>query len=90
MRRAAVISRQGRRLLVVELKENARAIAISLQESLARACIEKVAACQKIPVDKRPNANMKSENTCYISAGGKHHPWGSYLFVAKLYGFHIK
>ena len=63
--RAAVISRQGRRLLVVELKENARAIAISLQESLARACIEKVAACQKIPVDKRPNANLKSENTCY-------------------------
>ena len=35
VRRAAVISRQGRRLLVVELKENARAIALAARISSA-------------------------------------------------------
>jgi len=59
LRRAAIISHKGRRVIAVELYENSTTNDLpSLKENLAWAYIDEVRALKHIPVDKRHNAKV--------------------------------
>lgn len=59
IRRAAIVSYRGKRILVVELNNSQSKINLtSLQQSLVNTHIQDIKVCPKIPVDKRHNSKI--------------------------------
>jgi acyl-CoA synthetase (AMP-forming)/AMP-acid ligase II len=59
VRRAAVVSHDGRRLLALELQAQTGPVALTpLQESLRWAALDEIRVLKRLPVDKRHNAKI--------------------------------
>jgi acyl-CoA synthetase (AMP-forming)/AMP-acid ligase II len=59
VRRAALVARQGRRLLAVEFYEQGTAVDLApVRTALAWAHLDEIRVCKRIPVDKRHNAKI--------------------------------
>jgi hypothetical protein len=59
VRRAALVTHKGQRLLAVELAPSAEETTLSaLKETLVWACLSEIRAFPRIPVDRRHNAKI--------------------------------